>query len=408
MSDSHANIRFAVLPVTSEGARPTEFARTMAPHPLVHQEIPYDPQYTLYNRRLTAMSMTNATPDDAYWRLRRQAILRHTGELPIEIRGPDAEKLLNRVFTRDVAKTRVGRCSYQFACYDDGGMILDGVLVRLAQDRFWYGQADGDLTDWLKAHGRGMDVAVFDPEVWISQVQGPDSLRVLEAAVDGAYPEPFRYFDAARVTIAGQDVIVTRSGFTNELGWEVYLEPDTDTRAVGERILDAGRPFGMTPVAIGGARRIEAGLLNAGTDFDEAVTPFEAGLGGMVDLDKDDFIGKAALQERDRRSRTWGLRVPGGVARIGPALQKDGGPAGRVCSSAWSPFQQCGVAIIRLDDPDHGPGTKLDAECHDGKTRPAETCELPMYDRNREIPRGKVVDIPDIPGAGDAGQDAAS
>ena len=226
----------------------------MAPHPLVYQEIPYDPQYTIYNRRLTAMAMTNGSADDAYWKLRRHAILRHTGELPIEIRGPDAEKLLNLVFTRDVARIRVGRCSYQFACYDDGGMILDGVLVRLAEDRFWYGQADGDLSQWLRALGRGMDVEIFDPDVWISQVQGPDSLRILEAAVDGAYPEPFRYFDAARVTIAGQDVIVTRSGFTNELGWEFYLEPDTDARAVGERILEAGRPYGMIPVAVGGAR----------------------------------------------------------------------------------------------------------------------------------------------------------
>jgi glycine cleavage system aminomethyltransferase T len=403
MSVLKDNLRFAVLPVASEGANASEFARTMASHPLVYQEIPCDPQYTIYNRRLTAMTMSNGSANDAYWKLRRQAILRHTGELPIEIRGPDAEKLLNLVFTRDVAKTRVGRCSYQFACYDNGGMILDGVLVRLAADRFWYGQADGDLTLWLRALGRGMDVEIFDPDVWISQVQGPDSLRILEAAVDGAYPEPFRYFGAARVTIAGQDVIITRSGFTNELGWEFYLEPDTDARAVGERILEAGSPYGMTPVAVGGARRIEAGLLNAGSDFDETVTPFAAGLGAMVDFDKPDFIGKAALQNGDRRPRTWGLRVPGGVARIGDGLSKDSVPAGRVCSAAWSPFQRCGVAIVRLDDPELRPGTVLDVACHDGRIRAAETCELPMYDRDRQIPRGKVVDIPDMPGAGEGG-----
>lgn len=400
MSDLHVNVRFAVLPLASGDARPNEFARTMAPHPLVYQEIPYEPQYTIYNRRLTAMTMTNGSADEAYWKLRRQAILRHTGELPIEVRGPDAARLLDLVFTRDIAKTRVGRCSYQFACYDDGGMILDGILVRLAEDRFWYGQADGDLSPWLKAHGRGMDVEISDPDVWISQVQGPDSLRVLAAAVDGAYPDPFRYFDAAWVTIAGQDVLVTRSGFTNELGWEVYLEPDTDARAVGDRILEAGAPYGMTPVAVGGARRIEAGLLNAGADFDHTVTPFAAGLGSMVSLEKQDFIGKAALREGDRRQRTWGLRVPEGVARIGHTLSKDGAPAGRVCSTAWSPFQQCGVAIVRLDDPDLRPGTALDVECHDEENRPAETCDLPMYDRDRQIPRGKVVDIPSIPGLG--------
>ena len=181
-------------------------------------------------------------------------------ELPIEVRGPDADRLLNVVFTRDVARTRVGRCSYQIACDDAGGMLMDGVLVRLSDDRFWYGQADGDLTQWLKAHGRGMDVEILTRTSGSSQVQGPDSLRVLEAAVDGSYPEPFRYFDAARVSIAGQDVVVTRTGFTNELGWEVYLAPGIDAPAVGERILEAGGPYGMTPVAVGGARRIEAGL----------------------------------------------------------------------------------------------------------------------------------------------------
>lgn len=402
MTEPQPNVRFAVLPLPAEAARPTEFAHSMVPHPLVAQELAYEPQYTIYNRRLTAMAMADHTAEDAYWRLRRKVILRHTGELPIEVRGPDAERLLNLVFTRDVAKTRVGRCSYQIACDDDGGMMMDGVLVRLAADRFWYGQADGDLTQWLKANARGMNVEIFDPDVWISQVQGPDSLRVLEAAVDDAYPDPFRYFDAATVRIAGQDVVITRSGFTNELGWEVYLGPDTDAWAVGERILEAGKPYGMRPVAIGGARRIEAGLLNAGTDFDATVTPFAAGLGAMVRLDKGEFIGKAALQRADQRPRTWGLRVHGGVARIGDGVRKDGASAGRVCSTAWSPFQRCGVAIVRLDDPALGPDTRVDVACVDGTTRTGEICGLPMYDTERKIPRGHVVDIPELPADGGA------
>ncbi|MQX36723.1 aminomethyltransferase family protein [Roseospira navarrensis] len=391
---------FAVVPAPADEARrPTEFAHTFAPHPLVHQERPYDPWYTIYNRRLTAMSMAGASADDTYWRVRRGVILRHTGELPLEVRGPDAERLLNRVFTRDVSRVRVGRCSYQLACQDDGGLLMDGVLVRLAPDRFWYGQANGDLTLWLRAHARGLDVAVFDPDTWVSQVQGPDALRVLEAAVGGAYPDPFRYFDVARVRIADQDVVVTRTGFTNELGWEIYLEPHLDAQAIGDRILEAGRPFDLRPVAIGGARRIEAGLLNAGSDFDETVTPFAAGLGGMVDLDKPDFIGKTALRDADRRARTWGLRVPDGIARLGRGLRRRGTAAamGRVCSTAWSPYQRCGVAIVRLDAPGPGPGDGLDVACTDSHARPAELCALPMYDPERLIPRGKRVEIPDRP-----------
>ena len=396
----HRDLGFAVVPIGDDQAGASEFARTLASHPLAGQELPYGPHYTIYNRRLTAMSMAEVSADEAYWRLRRQAILRHTAELPVEIRGPDALALLDRIFTRDIGRVPVGRCSYQIACYDDGGMILDGILVRLAEDRFWYGQADGDLTDWMRAHARGLDVAIFDPKVWISQVQGPEALRVLAAAVDGAYPDRFRYFDAATVRIAGQQVIITRSGFTNELGWEVYLGPEIDVDAVGARLLEAGAPFAMIPVAVGGARRIEAGLLNAGSDFDATVTPFAAGLGSMVDLAKPDFIGKTALQTADRRQRIWGLRVPGGTARTGTGLSRNGAQVGRVCSAAWSPFQQCGVAIVRLDDPALGPDSWLDVGCRDAVTRPAVTCELPMYDRKREIPRGLLVDIPDIPAIG--------
>jgi aminomethyltransferase len=397
MTSPKTNVRFAVLPLETDAARTTEFARTMTPHPLVHQELPYEPEYTIYNRRLTAMAMADGSPEAGYWRLRRQAILRHTGELPIEVRGPDAERLLNLVFTRDVSKVKVGRCSYQIACTDDGGLLMDGVLVRLSETRFWYGQADGDLTQWLKAHARGLDVEIFDPDVWISQVQGPDSLRVLEAAVDDGYPEPFRYFDAATVRIAGQEVWITRTGFTNELGWEVYLPTAIDVDAVGRRILEAGAPYGLRPVAIGGARRIEGGLLNAGSDFDETTTPFEAGLGGMVKLDKDDFIGKAALEAADRRSRTRGLQVDGGVASLGRTLTRDGAPVGRVCSTAWSPYLRCGVAIARFDDPEVGAEQTFDVACADGRTRPATTCTLPIYDKDGLIPRGKAVDIPDLP-----------
>ncbi len=170
MTNHHLNLKFVVTASAAKGARPNELARTMAPHPLIYQELPYNPEYTIYNRRLASVGMDNYTADEVYWAVCCQVIMRHTGELPLEMRGPDAEKLLNLVFTRNIAKVKVGRCSYQFACYDDGGMITDGVLLRLAKDRFWYAQADGDLFSWLKAYARGMDVEVFDPKVWVSQL----------------------------------------------------------------------------------------------------------------------------------------------------------------------------------------------------------------------------------------------
>lgn len=398
MSDTTTDVQFVVRPVAATGGA-SEFRQSMAPHPLVHQELPHDPDFGIYNRRLRSLSYGTAGMQELYWRLRRQVVVAHTGELPTEIRGPDAEALLERVFTRSVARVRVGRCSYQIACYPDGGTIMDGVLLRLAPDRFWYVQGDGEFYGWLRAQAQGFDVEVFDPGVWVSQVQGPRSLDVLQEVADEGLPERFRYFDLAGIRIGGQAVVISRTGFTNELGWEFYLEPGVDARAIGERIMEAGATHGIhtLPAEVTNARRIEGGLLFSGTDFDAGVNPFEAGLGSLVDLDKGDFIGRQALSAADRRNRTWGLRCAGGVARHGDTLQLGGAGAGRVTSSAWSPYLRCGVAIVRLDDPEAGPGTLLEAECTDGRTHTAEVCELPLYDRAGDIPRGRATELPPIP-----------
>ncbi|MBF0278296.1 MAG: aminomethyl transferase family protein [SAR324 cluster bacterium] len=398
MIHSKNNTEFVVKPVTTSGGA-SEFRQSMTPHPLVHQELPHDPEFGVYNRRLRSLAYGNVGTEELYWRLRRQVGLAHTGELATEIRGPDAEAMLNRVFTRDVSRVRVGRCSYQIACFADGGMIMDGVLLRLAPDRFWYAQGDGEFPVWLRAHAEGFAVEVFDANVWISQVQGPRSMDVLAQASDEGMPDLFRYFDLAQIHIGGQPVVISRTGFTNELGWEFYFGSDTDADVIGEVILKAGERHGIhtIPAAATNARRIEAGLLFAGTDFDDSVTPFAAGLGALVDFKKSGFIGMPALAQADKSRRTWGLRCADGVARHGDTLYLNGESAGLVCSSAWSPYLQCGVAIARLKDPTLGPGSELRVECVDGHTRASEVCELPMYDRAGDIPRGKCTEIPAIP-----------
>ena len=399
MPEELDNLRFAAKPLPDEGARPVEMAApTMRVHPLTYLELDHDPEYVLYNHRLTPSWLSNATADEMYWKVRREVVLRNTGELPIEISGPDAERLLNRIFTREISKVSAGRCSYQFACYADGGMITDGVLLRLGNDRFWMAQANGDIFSWYRAHAHDLDVEVFDPDVWISQVQGPRALEVLAEAIDGPYPDPFRYFDLAEVTIAGQPIVISRSGFTNELGWEFYMAPSIDHSAVGDRIMEVGQPHGIIISSMQAfrARRIEAGLLNAGTDFDQSITPYEAGLGDFVDMNKTDFIGREALSRADKRRRVWGMRIEGGVPQLGRVMRQNDQLAGRVTASAWSPFQDCGVAIVRLDDADLGPGATFEVDCIDGSSHRGEVCDLPMYDKAREIPRGKRVSIPEV------------
>jgi aminomethyltransferase len=153
----------------------------------------------------------------------------------------------------------------------------------------------------------------------------------------------------------------------------------------------------LTGTPVFRARRIEAGLLNAGSDFGAETTPFEAGLGGFVEFDDRDFVGRKALEAADKSCRTWGMRVTGGVAQLGRVMTIDGRPVGRVCSSGYSPYQGCGVCIVRMDDPAQGPGTQVDVLCADGSTQTGELCTLPMYDADRLIPRGKLVDIPTSP-----------
>ena len=393
------NTRFVAKAILSEGQRPRELSRTMQPHPLSYMELPYDPEYTLYNSRLTPEKLDTATDDEMYWAVRTNVIFRHTGELPIEISGPDAEKLLNKVFTRNVSKLKPGRCSYQFACYHDGGMITDGVLLRLEQNKFWMAQADGDLFSWYKAHAEDLDVKITDPNVWISQVQGPRSLDLLKEVIDNRLPDPFRYFDCAEMSIANQTCWISRSGFTNELGWEIYLLPDTDIAAIGNHIMEVGKKFDilLTGTPVFRARRIEAGLLNAGSDFGENTTPFEAGLGNFVEFDDRNFIGRKALEASDKKCRTWGMRVNNGVAQLGKNILLDDKIVGHVCSSGYSPYQECGVCIVRMDDAVNGPGTKVKVKCVDGSLQDAELCRLPMYDEERLIPRGKLIDIPTKP-----------
>lgn len=397
----HSNIldkRFAIKAIPIGDRRPIEQSSIMKPHPLSYMELPFDPEYSIYNNRLTPERLKNVTDDDQYWAVRQKVILRNTGELPIEISGPEAEKFANHLFVRDVSKIKVGRSYYNFALYHHGGMITDGIMLRLAEDKFWMVQADGELIKWYMAHAYNLNVKISDPNVWVSQVQGPRSMDVLRDAIDGNYPDPWRYFDVARVFISGEEVIITRTGFSNELGWEFYLRPENNAENIGSRIWEAGQKNGMilTGTPVFRARRIEAGLMSQ-AEFDNTTTPFDVGLGHFVQMEKPDFIGKRALQKADKRSRTFGMRVRGGVAERGRNVVFDNRVIGQVCSSTWSPYQECGVAIVRMDKSETGIGTEVQVTGTDGKTYSAQLCALPMYDVDGAIVRGKHKVIPNGP-----------
>lgn len=346
--------------------------------------------HLVYNGRLMPISFADSDRFDDYWALRRRSAMYPTGELPTEIRGPDAEHLCNKVFTRDISKLKPGRCAYAIACYPDGGLIVDGILVRLAAERFWYVQAEGQIYSWLVAHAEGLDVEVFDPGVWVNQVQGPRALEILNDACDDSPPEEFRYFDMTEVSIAGQRVAVTRTGFTAEAGWEYYVFPDTDCTALWRHLMQTGESYGMVHSGLDSMdiRRIEAGILNSGSDFDRTTNPFQVGLGKHVDMNKKDFIGKAALKSASRELIMHGLRCPGAEPLVGIAATVNGKEIGYVSAAAWSPFLKCGIGYLRLNQPGHGPGDSVEVVGVEGSVNTATLVELPFYDREKRIPRG--------------------
>ena len=393
------NFRFTVKPTTSEGENALELARTLGVHPLTYQELSFDPEYSIYAGRLTPEKLSNATPEEMYWKIRQELIFRHTGEHPYEISGPDALKLLQKIFPRDISKVKKGRCSYQFACYHDGGMITDGLLLRINDNQFWFAQADGDMFSWYKAHAEGLNVKIVEPNVWVSQIQGPRSMELLDLLTKTNISSNWKYFDWKEINISEEKVIISRSGFSNELGWEIYFRPENNIQKLGDLILKEGSKMGMiiTATPVFRCRRIEAGLLSAGQDFTNKTDPYSVGLGRFIDIDKESFIGKEALQKSDKECRTWGIRVEKGTAIKGKNLKINGKIVGEVTSSTWSPYQVCGVGIVHMQDGNLGPGTVLEVNCTNGEIQKGELCELPMYDPKGEIVRGKNKDIPKEP-----------
>ena len=330
--------------------------------------------------------------EGGYWTLRRKAVLYDVPERPVEISGPDAERFLEHVFARRISTLQEGRGRYAIACDHMGHLFMDGVLFMLSENRFWYVQPDGALETWLLAHSAGFDVSVSDPRSRVLQIQGPASLAIMSAAADGAITQAMGYFHSGFFTIAGQQVYVSRTGWTGEMGYEVYTQgAATDCGRLWDRLMSVGQPHGMIFGSISSMemRRIEAGILDNGTDFDLTMTPFEAGLGSFVDLDKPDFIGRKALLAADRQAkRLFGLKCPGGIPGYREVILDGARAVGHVTAGAWSPFLASGIGYVRFDAPGDWAGSRLQVKTAENGVLDCEIIDLPFYDAEKRIPRG--------------------
>lgn len=329
-----------------------------------------------------------------YWTLRRKAALYDVPERPVEIAGPDAVAFLERVFARRIGTLKPRRGRYAIACTPDGGIFMDGVLFRLDENRFWYVQPDGALDTWLIAHAAGFNVRISDPKSRVLQVQGPNSPQIMYDASGGAIDETMGYFHSGFFDLGGQQVYVSRTGWTGERGYEIYsLGNATDPRRLWDHLMAAGQGHGMVFSSIRSMemRRIEAGILDNLTDFDQTMTPFAAGLEPFIDLDKEGYIGRDALLKADRRPRLMGLTAAS-VPSYRACVREGDRTVGHVSAATWSPTLDCGIGYVRFEAPSEWLGCMLTVETETGEFVPCKVVELPFLDPEKKIPRGLPFD----------------
>ncbi|MYE66019.1 MAG: aminomethyl transferase family protein [Acidimicrobiaceae bacterium] len=368
----------------------------VAQSPFAHRYVTDQTVFCMYCDRLYPVKMNpDEDPLPSYWKLRRGVMLYDVPEKPLEVIGPDAATLLERVLVCRVETLAVGRARYGIACTDGGTVLMDGVVMRLAPDRFWYVKANGEFMSWLQANAIGLDVEVRDPDSRVLQIQGPKSLDVLDAAIGGGLPADFKYFHARFFEVCGQTLWVSRTGWTGEAGIEIYCnsgpEP-TDHEALWDGLFAAGERFGMefSSSSSMGIRRVESGILDNGTDIEPDLTPFGAGVGQFVNFDKEDFIGRAALEAADRSQLLFGLICPTAAPESGMDVHFGNGPVGHITIGTWSPTLDTGVGYVRFDRPLPGDDwlTKtVMLHDRDGTPHASTVDTLPFVDKEKRLPR---------------------
>ena len=333
-------------------------------------------------------------PEQNFWNLVNDAILCDVAvERQVEITGPDAARFMQMLTCRDLSKMAVGQCKYILITNAEGGLINDPVLLRLAENHFWISLADSDVLLWAQgvAVNSGMDVAISEPDVSPLQLQGPKSGEVMEALF-GESIRDLKYYWLREVELDGIPLVVSRTGWSSELGYELYLQDGSRGDDLWEAIMAAGQPFGLVPGHTSSIRRIEGGMLSYHADADIHTNPFELGLDRLVSLDHDlDFIGKPALQqirERGVDRKQVGLIIDG-EPLVGPntsfwTIDRDGEQVGKVTSAVYSPRLEQNIALAMVAVESSTLGTTLTTSTGTG-SRTATVVERPFFDPKKSL-----------------------
>ncbi|AQS47263.1 glycine cleavage system protein T [Thioclava nitratireducens] len=333
-------------------------------------------------------------PEQNFWNLVNDAILCDVAvERQVEITGPDAARFVQMLTPRDLSKMAVGQCKYILITNAQGGILNDPILLRLAENHFWISLADSDILLWAQgvAVHSGLDVRICEPDVSPLQLQGPKSGQIMQALF-GDEILSLKYYWLRELELDGIPLVVSRTGWSSELGYELYLRDGSKGDALWERIMATGVKFGLKPGHTSSIRRIEGGMLSYHADADINTNPYELGLDRLVNLDMEaEFIGKAALRAiRDE-----------GVTRMQVGLVIDAEPLagpnttfwqinqnneeiGKVTSAIYSPRLERNIALAMVGVSHAQIGMKVEVVLPSGPTL-ATVVERPFFDPKKAL-----------------------
>ena len=336
-------------------------------------------------------------PVQNFWNLVNDAILCDVAvERQVEITGPDAAQFVQLLTPRNLSECAVGQCKYVLITDENGGVLNDPVLLRLAENHFWLSLADSDILMWAKgvAVNSGLDVNLGEPDVSPLQLQGPKSGDIAKA-IFGERIDGLKYYWLEEFELNGIPLIISRTGWSSELGYEIYLRDGSRGNELWNHIMEVGKPMGLVPGHTSTIRRIEGGMLSYQADMDYTVNPFELGLGRLVDLEMDaDFIGKKALKKIKsdgiKRSQV-GIEISCTPLKHPNTsywpIMVGSEEVGYITSAVYSPRLDKNIALAMMDVNHSAIDTAAETTTPEGNF-PIKVVQKPFYDPKKKITSG--------------------
>jgi aminomethyltransferase len=349
--------------------------------------------FTVYNH--TYMPTVYSDPVTEYWSLVNDVTLWDVScQRQIEISGPDAFQLIQYLTPRDMSKCQVGQCQYMVLTDNDGGIVNDAVMLRVEEDRYWLSPGDGDVLLWAGgvATSSNFDATVIEPDVSPLQLQGPKSPQVARALF-GEDILNLRYYWSRAVSLDGIPLVVSRTGWSGELGFELYLRDAQYGDQLWEAIMDAGKPWNIAPISPNTIRSVEGGLLSYASDITRDDNPYTLGYDWMVDFEQDqEFIGKAALRKiRDSGAarKLVGVELDGDLPEGSNSefwsVSHDGHEIGHVTRIVTSPRLEKNIGYANVPVEYSSTGSRLMVQTSSGE-KSLTVCDWPWVPAEKKIP----------------------